>query len=333
MNQRTKSSVTLWAVITVALLNFSKVFATEKSATDLGKYGPLDKVTTSALYDYPLKISDRVYSAIGATQPPTYENAGHNNNLSFVIGDEAVLVVNGGSNNSLARALHHEIRKITDKPIKYVISENGQSHAFLGNHYWKEQGATLIGHIDAQYEIEDRGYRALERMRDYAKEYAQNTEIVYFDETFEDTYQLDLGNLEVIAKVYGSAHSPGDISVLVTSEKIVLAGDIAFHVRMPPIFDVTDTKLWIESFDAFAKETNEWIIVPGHGEPTDIYAVTAGTRDYLVYLRAKVAELLSEGGSLEEAYQIDQTPFANWHTFEELAARNAGRVFERMEFE
>ena len=31
------------------------------------------------------RVTDRVYSAIGATKPPSYANAGHNNNLSFIV--------------------------------------------------------------------------------------------------------------------------------------------------------------------------------------------------------------------------------------------------------
>jgi glyoxylase-like metal-dependent hydrolase (beta-lactamase superfamily II) len=114
---------------------------------------------------------------------------------------------------------------------------------------------------------------------------------------------------------------------------VVLAGDMAFHVRMPPIFDNTDTALWIESFDLFAEEVSDWTIVPGHGGPTDLATVTAGTKDYLVFLRDQVQQILDDGGSLDEAYRIDQTAYKHWHTYDELAARNAGRVFERMEFE
>ena len=47
---------------------------------------------------------------------------------------------------------------------------------------------------------------------------------------------------------------------------------------MPPIFDNTDTALWIESFDLFADEVADWTIVPGHGGPTDIATIIAGTR-------------------------------------------------------
>ena len=307
--------------------------AEEKTALERGEYGPLDKAPNTALYEYPVKVSEHVYSAIGATQPPTYENAGHNNNLSFVIGSDAVLVVNGGSNNALARALHAEIQKITDLPVKYVISENGQGHAVFGNHYWKSQGATLIGHVDAQHEIDEKGFGGLSRMREYAKEFAQDTDLVNFDVTFEEQYELDLGGLPVIAKIYGSAHSPGDVSVLIPKDQVVLAGDMAFHVRMPPIFDNTDTALWLESFELFADEVSDWMIVPGHGGPTDVATVTAGTKDYLVFLRGEVQEILDNGGSLDDAYKIDQSQYKHWHTYDELAARNAGRVFERMEFE
>ena len=53
------------------------------------------------------KVSDRVYSAIGETGPGTYENHGHNNNLSFIIAEEGVVVMNGGDNYLLALSLIH----------------------------------------------------------------------------------------------------------------------------------------------------------------------------------------------------------------------------------
>ena len=320
-------------IFAATLFTSATLAAQEKTALERGEYGPLDKAPASALYDLPVKVSDRVYSAIGATQPPTQLNAGHNNNLSFVIGSESVLVVNGGANNALARALHVEIKKVTDIPVRYVISENGQGHGILGNHYWKSQDAVLIGHVDAQHQIDEEGFGILNRMREYAQESAQDTELVNFDITFEDEYILELGDLKAIAKTYGSAHSPGDISVLVPRDQVVLAGDMAFHIRMPPIFDDTDTALWIESFDRFADEVSDWVVVPGHGGVTDAATVTAGTKDYLLFLRAQVQGILEAGGSLDDAYKIDQSRYEHWHTYDELAARNAGRVFERMEFE
>ncbi|MDA9136478.1 MBL fold metallo-hydrolase, partial [Ascidiaceihabitans sp.] len=57
------------------------------------------------------------------------------------------------------------------------------------------------------------------------------------------------------------------------------------------------------------------------------------TRDYLVYLHEKIGALLEEDGDLVDAYYIDQTPYAHLDTFEELATKNAGRVYEQLEFE
>ena len=57
------------------------------------------------------------------------------------------------------------------------------------------------------------------------------------------------------------------------------------------------------------------------------------TRDYLVHLRERIRDHLDSGGDLADAYYVDQSPFAHLDTFEELATRNAGRVYEQMEWE
>ena len=43
-----------------------------------------DQYPASVLYSKPVEVIPNVFSAIGATAPPTYENGGHNNNLSFI---------------------------------------------------------------------------------------------------------------------------------------------------------------------------------------------------------------------------------------------------------
>lgn len=295
---------------------------------------PADKYPESELYSKPVKVAENVWTSIGATQYYSYENGGHNNNLSFVIGDQAVLVVNGGSSYLLAKALHDEIRKVTDLPVKYVVDENGQSHAILGNGYWKEQGATIIAHSEALEEVEELGLSGLENLQEILKERSKGTELVEIDKTFDERMELDLGGVKVELIRFGPAHSPGDISVYVPSSNVVMAGDMAFQQRLLPVFPDTNTAEWLETWhNEFAPFAKEMIIIPGHGEATDFATVDKWTRGYLEYLREKVAVLLEEGGTLEDAYQIDQSPYAHLETFEQLAAKNAGRVFEAMEFE
>ena len=291
-----------------------------------------DKYPESVLYDAPREVIPGVWSAIGATAPPTYENSGHNNNLSFIITSDGVVVVNAGASYLLAKALHAEIQKITDQPVRYVILENGQGHAALGSNYWHEQGVPVIAHVDAAAEIEEGSYALLSRMRDYNRDRAEGTEVVMPDITFEQQYIIELGGMRIEVLYLGPGHSPGDIQVWLPQQRLVISGDMAFHQRLLPIFDNTDTKGWLDTYERFLALEPQ-VVIPGHGVPTDVDEVTKYTRDYLAYLRAEVQKLLDEGGTLADAYNIDQSAYSHLDTFEELAARNAGMVFEAMEFE
>ena len=102
---------------------------------------------------------------------------------------------------------------------------------------------------------------------------------------------------------------------------------------MLPIFENTCTKCWLETWDEKFAPLNATYVIPGHGHPTNMAQVTRFTRNYLLDLRAKVSEVLDNGGDLTEAFYVDQERWRSLDTFEELAKRNAGRVFEEMEFE
>ena len=291
-----------------------------------------DRAPQSMLYDLPQEVVPGVWSAIGATAPGTYANSGHNNNLSFVITGAGVLVVNAGDNYLLAKALHDEIKKITDQPVKYVVLENGQGHAMLGSNYWQEQGVPVIAHVEAAHEIEEQSFALLEVMQERAGEKAGGTKVVMPDETFTDKKVIELGGEHIELLNLGPAHSPGDIIVWLPGKELVISGDMAFHQRMLPLFEHTDTRAWIETWDKFEALGAE-VVIPGHGEPTDMATVRKYTRDYLVYLREKIGEVIENGGALQEAYEIDQSPYMHLPTAEFLARRNAGQVFQSMEFE
>jgi glyoxylase-like metal-dependent hydrolase (beta-lactamase superfamily II)/rhodanese-related sulfurtransferase len=304
-------------------------FAWEKAGLPLNK---TDKAPQSMLYDLPRQVTDGVWSAIGATAPPTYQNSGHNNNLSFIVTDEGVVVVNAGDNYLLAKALHDEIKKITDQPVKYVVLENGQGHAMLGTNYWQEQGATVIAHTDALHEIEEYGEDEFDRMQQGRRDKAMSTVLAKPDETFTDKRTLTLGGETIELLNIGPAHSPGDIVVWLPEKKVMISGDMAFHQRMLPVFEHTDTDAWIETWDKFEAFEPEFLI-PGHGEPTNMAEVRKYTKDYLVYLREKIGAIIEDGGTLDDAYKIDQSAYASLDTYSILARQNAGRIFREMEFE
>ncbi|VAW55328.1 SoxH protein, homolog [hydrothermal vent metagenome] len=292
----------------------------------------IDKAPNSMLYDKPRQVTKNVWSAIGATAPATYENSGHNNNLSFVITSAGVLVVNAGDNYLLAKSLHDEIKKITHQPVKYVVLENGQGHAMLGSNYWQEQGAMVIAHEDAAREIEENAFSLLAGMKKRNKEKAKGTAIVVPDKIFKKALNIKMGGMEFQILNLGPAHSPGDILVWLPALKLVISGDMAFHQRLLPVTEHTDTAAWVKTWDKFAALGAE-IVIPGHGAPTNMQEVTRYTKNYLVYMRSKMAAIIENDGGLQDAYNVDQSDYAHLPTFEFLAKSNAGRIFRAMEFE
>ena len=315
------------------ILNFLVIVFWSLNSIVLASEDIKDKYPQSELYNKPVEVIPNVFSAIGATAPPTYENSGHNNNLSFVITTDGVVVINSGASVRLASAIHEEIKTITNQPVKLVINENGQGHAILGNLYWSQLGVDILAHEDAIQEIEQNSYTILERMKSYNRDKAIGTEVIIPNKSFSEKIIFNLGGLEFHVLHLGPAHGPGDTQVWLPQLSLMISGDMAFHERMLPIFENTCTKCWLETWDKKFAPLNATYVIPGHGHPTNMAQVTRFTRNYLLDLRAKVSEVLDNGGDLAEAFYVDQERWRSLDTFEELAKRNAGRVFEEMEFE
>jgi glyoxylase-like metal-dependent hydrolase (beta-lactamase superfamily II) len=290
-----------------------------------------DQYPASILYSKPVELIPDVWSAIGATAPPNYDNSGHNNNYSFVITGDGVVVVNSGS-YLLAKALHEEIKSITEQPVRLVINENGQGHAMLGNGYWHDQNIPVLAHADAATEFEHSGYGSLASLKRYGKEKEADTRVQPPSETMTDKRVIEFGNKRIEVMWLGTSHSTGDLVVWLPDERLVISGDMAFHERLLPIFEDADTLGWLESWERF-EGLDALYVIPGHGHPTNMDQVRRYTKDYLLFIRGEVGKLLDEGEDLEAAYNIDQSRYSHLDTFEELASINAGRIFEQMEFE
>jgi len=232
-----------------------------------------DQYPGSELYSKPVEVVPHVYSAIGATAPPSYENAGHNNNLSFIVTSQGVVVVNAGASNRLAAALDSEIKQVTDQPVVLVINENGQGHAMLDNGYWCDLGVDVLAHADAVAEARETGDFIPQRMQGYNGDKAGVTRIEQADLVFDSTYDITLGGVAIKVLHLGPAHDPGDVQVWILQWQVMIAGDIAFHERMLPIFPHTCTNCWIETWTEQLEPLNPPYLIPGHGLPTKLAQV------------------------------------------------------------
>lgn len=228
--------------------------------------------------------------------------------------------------------MHEEIKKVTDLPVKYLVYENAQGHAVFGGSYWKEQGVEIIAHDNTPEILEHTSEQVIEQARNSLKDKYFKSRLLMPDHTFSDEYALPVKGRKIILKHFGNAHSPDDIQLWLPENNLLISGDFAFNERMLPILEHTSVGEWIENWDKL-ETLNPGIIIPGHGDVTDMQTVTSFTKDYLVYMQGKVEQVLDDGGDLTDAYQIDQSAYMQWKTFRELSLRNAARIYKMMEFE
>src|SRR6266852_3991863 len=69
-------------------------------------------------------------------------------NSAFLVTDAGVLVVDTGQHPADGRALLERIRRVTDKPVKWVINTHAHGDHYFGNAPFKAAGATFVAHRD-----------------------------------------------------------------------------------------------------------------------------------------------------------------------------------------
>ena len=92
----------------------------------------------------PTRVTTHLYAWIGPHGAPNVQNKGFRMNMGFVVGKDAVAVIESGYHEPMVREMLAHIAKITKAPVKYVINTNSQPDRFLGNEYFRRQGATII---------------------------------------------------------------------------------------------------------------------------------------------------------------------------------------------
>jgi len=289
--------------------------------------------SAASLTVQPVRVSDRVYAIYGDLGNGSYENEGLNANLGFVIGDDAVLVVNTGPSRRYAEALHAAIRKVTSRPVKYAVNLNGQRYYWHGNDYFRQQGAKIYAQANAIQIMRQEGAGQLASSRKMLKEKASGTELAVADQSVTDVQTIDLGTIRVELRHFGNAHTPGDLIVWIPSLKTVFAGDIAFNERMLAVLPIGSTAGWVKAFAA-VDQLQPKTMIPGHGRSADPARSRSDTFEYLKHLRGEGKKIFDGGGSLQDAVdKVDQSRFRRLANFDLLAGRNMNIVFQEIERE
>ena len=280
---------------------------------------------SSAALPFTLKpLGHGIYAAIDNSKGEAGANAG------FVIGDEAVLVVDTFENVAAAQALLGEIRMLTKLPIKFVVNTHYHLDHVAGNAIFAKDGATIVAHRNVAAWIHT------ENLKFFGKDIKpeQKSEVENLaapDVLYDSAIELRIGAVPVRVQFF-SGHTGGDSMVIVQQEKtaVVFCGDLFWRQTLPNLIDAS-TSPWMETLSTLAKFSAESPVtfVPGHGDVGTSADVTA-FRGYLSDLRDWVAAAKKEGKSgptLTEAVlpQVKQK-YGSWQFFDYFAKRNIADV-------
>ncbi|MDD2734911.1 MAG: MBL fold metallo-hydrolase [Desulfuromonadaceae bacterium] len=234
------------------------------------------------------KIADNVYSYVGQkNSSPAHSFAA---NAGIIIGSDSVLVVDTLISAKEGERFLADIRKVTSKPIKYVVNTHTHlDHAF-GNCVFTRIGATVISHTADRAMLQKAGEETLKNIGNYGlkAEDMIGTTIVYPTLAFSDRMQIYLGDETVELIRVAPSHTTGSIVVSVPAKKLLFAGDTLFTDFHPFMAD-GDISGWTTTIDALLTMDVEKII-PGHG-PLSTKKDLRDMKEYLLQFDKKAREL------------------------------------------
>ena len=234
----------------------------------------------------------------------------------FIVTDDGVIVTDP-MNPKAANLLRNEIRKITDKPVKYVVYSHNHHDHISGGNIFKEEGAKFVGHKNLLKELADH----------------PNPVTPLPDITFEDTYTLKLGGRTLELNYFGPNHGNSLAVMRLPKEKVLFVVDIVtprrIAFRTMPDFWPDE---WIRSLKEIETMDFDYVI-SGHGpegEPAiDPASVIAEQRIYLEDLMAAVKKAMDSGTHSPDALRktVKLPKYENWRYYKEWLPMNIERIW------
>jgi glyoxylase-like metal-dependent hydrolase (beta-lactamase superfamily II) len=280
------------------------------------------------------RVANGVYAFIGETGARTSANEGLNANLGLVVTPAGALLIDSGASFQGARQIHEAVRGVTAQPVRWVINTGGQDHRWLGNDYFRTQGAELIAHAAAEADLRERGNDQLQALRAVLGTKADGTVPVLPTRWLQRSDErLELGGVVIELKHRGGAHTPGDLLVWLPAQRVLFSGDTVYVDRLLGVLPVSRSKAWLETFGAI-EALNPERIVPGHGRVCTLDQAQRETRDYLLALRTHMKRAVDDGQDISVAVKaFDTRPWLHMRNSTELMPGNASRVYLELERE
>jgi glyoxylase-like metal-dependent hydrolase (beta-lactamase superfamily II) len=257
-------------------------------------------------------------------------------NSGIVVGDDGVIVIDAQATPVAAQQVIERVRKVTDKPIKYVVLSHYHAVRVLGASAYQAQ--EIIASDTCRSMIAERG------KEDWDSEYGRFPRLFQAAEsvpgltwptlTFKRSMTLYLGKRRVELRFIGRAHTAGDIVAYVPDANVVFSGDIVEYKSACYCGDghFTDWPATLSRLDVVKADA----LVPGRGDALvgagTVSEAISLTRDFLRDLYDPVKRGVAKGATLKECF--DETTaamrpkYGSWPIFEHCQPFNISRAYD-----
>ena len=224
-----------------------------------------------------VEVGARVFAYVQATGETGISNAG------LIVGQESAVAVDALMVPSMTRRLVAAIKKTTKKPVAQLINTHHHVDHTGGNRAFRPAAIIATEKCRAEMEPGFPPTPLLQRfMPAFASEFPR-LRLALPTVTFEERMILRDGVHDIHLWHPGAAaHTVGDATVFLPKERVLFAGDLAFHYVTPLAFQ-GHVGNWIKAADRLLALDAD-VIVPGHG-PIGAKADLKAMRDYLALVR------------------------------------------------
>ena len=279
------------------------------------------------------EVAPGVFVHQGRYELQSPENKGDIANAGFVVGRDAVAVIDTSGSAIMGHELRDAVRQATDKPIRYVINTHMHPDHVFGNAAFKEDKPTFVGHYKMPRGLASRAERYLAINKTMlGPEVFEGIEVILPTLTVKERTTLDLGGRSLVLEAQPTAHTDNDLIVTDSETNTLFLGDLLFSVHVPTLDG--SIRGWLSLIDDL-KTRKAARVVPGHG-PHAMELPTAFEPEqlYLSAIATDVRTMIEAGKTLEDAIKSAGFFERNaWELFDHYHVRNVTAAFAELEWE
>jgi len=279
------------------------------------------------------EIAPGIHFRRGVGEDATATNNDAIANIGFIVGREAVCVMDPGGSLKDGQNLRAAIRKVTQLPIRYVVlSHVHPDHIFGAGAFLQEDKPRFVGHEKLPNALAQRGEFYKNNLDKILKTDAGLVVAPTLLVTVKDGTQLDLGGRTLQVTAHGNAHTDCDLTVLDPQTGTLLLSDLLFVERVPSLDG--SLKGWLKELEKL-KTVGARRAVPGHG-PTSVNWPSA-SRDlerYLGTLLRETRQAIAKGVDIDQAAKtVALSERDRWKLFDDYNGHNVTRAYKELEWD